>query len=640
MKFAIVFLIASTAFAGWSSSGPTGGAVTAVVVAPSDPTVVWAGNSAGVFRSADGGATWANVGGPVAEVDCLAVHPSDPMKAWALTGFTPVSHVWRTTDGGATWIDSTDGLPLLRPTALLVDPHNPDTLYLGSKCEPLFKVATGPAAINAAGVFKSTDGGLTWKAVFGGVTSFQQCAEELSLDPFSPWRLFVTVPFGGSAQVESYDDGQTWEPADGSRPARAVVFDARYPFTHYGITGDFSAKFFVSQDGGFTWSVVNAKLPAAPTSLSMDPERSRIFLGTINGVFRSGNGGTVWAPTSVLPVGVKSIDFGGEPRSLFAATSAGLVQVMNRGLGDARPVDLHDVAANVTAIAVDPTDSNVVYAGVRDPYTLGDNVGRGRIVCSTDAGASWERLGIDDSTPRGDLLAVDAAGTLYAGTYGGILYRRARGESAWTVVHTGGMNSLAADPKKAGTVFLSAYSAGIFRTRDGGKTWDAVLHASGYLAIDPIDPRWVYAGNEFELWRSSDGGDTWTNLIHDFSLDNGTRGIVVAPANGKVLYRIGAHSGRPRTERSDDRGATWAPVPLPGEWYPSAIAVDPRFEYSVWAATFNGVLYHSANGGYVWEKVDAPFLTSSSAVALSFDANGHVLHVAWPSHGVWELSVD
>jgi hypothetical protein len=71
--------------AGWSSSGPTGGPVNAVVVAPSDPAIVWAGNAAGVFRS---------------------------------------------TDGGATWIDSTDGLGAIRPTALLIDPHNPDTLYI------------------------------------------------------------------------------------------------------------------------------------------------------------------------------------------------------------------------------------------------------------------------------------------------------------------------------------------------------------------------------------------------------------------------------------------------------------------------------------------------------------------------------
>src|SRR6266516_5786859 len=124
--------------AGWSSSGPTGGAVNAVIVAPSDPAVIWAGNSAGVFRSTDGGATWTNVSGPVVEADYLAVHPNDANKAWVLTGSFPVTHVYRTSDGGATWIDSTDGLSAVRPTELLIDSRNPDTLYIGSGCMQLF----------------------------------------------------------------------------------------------------------------------------------------------------------------------------------------------------------------------------------------------------------------------------------------------------------------------------------------------------------------------------------------------------------------------------------------------------------------------------------------------------------------------
>jgi hypothetical protein len=67
-SLAFLFLLSSTAFAGWSTSGPTGGPMNAVVVAPSDSNVIWAGDAAGVFRSTDGGATWADVSGPVADV--------------------------------------------------------------------------------------------------------------------------------------------------------------------------------------------------------------------------------------------------------------------------------------------------------------------------------------------------------------------------------------------------------------------------------------------------------------------------------------------------------------------------------------------------------------------------------------------
>src|SRR5204862_7736192 len=95
----------------------------------------------------------------------------------------------------------------------------------------------------------------------------------------------------------------------------------------------------------------------------------------------------------------------------------------------------------------------------------------------------------------------------------------------------------------------------------------------------------VYAGSELHLYRSSDGGDTWVDLQPGGFL-NGTRGIIVAPSNGTVVYRIGANGGSPRLERSDDRAMTWRAATLPGGRSPSTMAVDPRNESSVWAAVF------------------------------------------------------
>jgi len=122
-------------------------------------------------------------------------------------------------------------------------------------------------------------------------------------------------------------------------------------------------------------------------------------------------------------------------------------------------------------------------------------------------------------------------------------------------------------------------------------------------------------------------------------------GVVVAPSNGAVLYRGGGefHSARP--ERSDDRGMTWHPVAgLPGFRGPSALAVDPRDENSVWAAAFNAyfpleaVLYHSTDGGAHWQVFDGPFGSPFPAAMMRFDPNGGVLHVAYPGHGIWELT--
>jgi photosystem II stability/assembly factor-like uncharacterized protein len=642
----IFSLLATMTFAGWSSSGPTGGRIATVVVAPSDPAIVWAGNAAGAFRSTDGGATWASVGGSLLDVEYLAVHPADANKAWAATGSVDAARLYRTSDGGATWIDSTDGLPAIRPSALFVDPSNPDTLYLGSHCDPNGFgfgngiTPNGTSYSKTAGVFKSTDGGATWTPSFAGLSGITQCVEELSIDPFSPWRLFITGPFiiANVGQSESYDNGRTWEHPTTPRPGLGVVFDARFPFTHYGISGRLEPSFLVSQDGGFTWSVVptnllEAQTPTRPTALSMDPERSRIFLGTTKGLYRSGNGGTVWAKTSLQDVDVTALDFGGTPRALFAGTSEGLVEVLNRGLGAPRPIDLHDPSANVVGLAVDPSEPNIVYASARNVGSL-----RNRVFRSTDGGASWDRLAGDDDVPKADVITVDGAGTVYASSTATpsltSLYRRGRNETTWTVIPNRAGSEIVADPKKAGTVFL-VKDGGVQRSRDGGATWSTVatLGFLTHIAVDPSDPRWVYAGSDFQLLRSSDGGDTWTVV------DNtGTRVIVVAPSNGNVLYRLGANAGQPRPERSDDRGSTWRAIPLPDVVLSQAIAVDPRNENSVWVSA-GSRLYHSADGGTTWQKEARPFLTSIAPTILRFDPSGR-LHIAFPEHGVWELTGD
>lgn len=629
----------------WTTGGPTGGRITAVAVAPSDPVVVWAGDAAGVFRSADGGATWTNVSGPLVDVDFIAVHPFDPNKAWVAVSSFLSARVYRTTDGGATWIDSTNGLPAVRPSALYVDPRNPDTLYLGSRCGVI-----GFASINAflpepqfhetAGVFKSTNGGASWGPSFAGLGTFGQCIEELSIDPFSPWRLFVTGPFSDVAgQSESYDNARSWERTDTPRPGRAVVFDARFPFTHYGISSRLGSRFLVSQDGGFTWNAVTTNVftpNIAPTALSMDPERSRIFLGTTQGLYRSGNGGTVWAKTSLQDVNVTALAFG---RTLFAGTDEGLVEVTSRGLGAARAVDLHDPTSNVTGLAIDPSDPNVVYAGARTPDGPGPR--RGRVYRSGDAGASWERLAGDDDVAKADVITVDAAGTVYAlpQTAFASLYRRGRDETSWTVLTIKTAYDVAADPKSAGTVFL-ATSGSLQRSRDGGATWHDVvkLTLAGHAVIDPGDPRRVYAATPDELLRSDDGGDSWTKL-QSYPSDTGTYALAVAPSRGDVLYRVTYERGLPYLERSDDRAATWRRLVLPaGDQYPQTMAVDPRDANSLWVGA-RLTLYHSTDGGATWQTIVPPFVTANGVTALAVDPRGR-LHVVYPQHGVWELSAD
>ena len=89
---------------------------------------------------------------------------------------------------------------------------------------------------------------------------------------------------------------------------------------------------------------------------------------------------------------------------------------------------------------------------------------------------------------------------------------------------------------------------------------------------------------------------------------------------------------------------TWHPAPLPGNAPPSALAVDPLDENSVWATYFNyffpsdSVLYHSTDGGAHWQVFDGPFGSSFNAGMMRFDPSSGVLHISYPGHGIWELT--
>jgi photosystem II stability/assembly factor-like uncharacterized protein len=555
-----------------------------------------------------------------------------------------VGGLYITADGGASWTTS-HKFAGITATSLIVDPNDPNTLYVSGACYAGYE----PVPLPGMGLFKSTDGGLTWVSVAPGAGILSQCVTEFAIDPLSPEHFFFSGPYSDIAgRLESYDSGRTWEGVRASRPSLAVLFDPRYPFTHYGITSYFGAAFLTSQDGGLTWTSALPTLPLASgtfaslRALSIDPERGRLFLGTGGGLFRSGDGGRVWAPTQLPEVGVNALSFGGTSPALFAATTRGLFGIADRGLGEARSIDLHQMGANTTALDIDPSDPMLLYASVGEPFSTGATPVFGQTFQTTNGGASWEPLPGDSNVAMTQIV-VDAGGTVYASSFRAhSLYRRRRGETQWTMLRNDiYVNAMVADPKTPGKLFLS--SSGIERSTDSGNTWQRVGSISGSaLAIDSSDPRWIYAGSEYNLYRSGDGGTTWVDIQPEPRIINGTRGIVVAPSNGKVIYRIGANVGSPRPERSEDRGITWRAATLPGGVYPSLLAVDPRNENSVWAAVsqYGSGLFRSADGGAHWKEVLGPFGTSVTATALRFDPSGRVLHVAYPGHGVWELTVE
>jgi len=281
----------------------------------------------------------------------------------------------------------------------------------------------------------------------------------------------------------------------------------------------------------------------------------------------------------------------------FGAAAGGVWKTTDFG-ATWKPIFDSQKIASIGAIAVAPSNHNVVYVGtgegaLRGNITFGDGVYK-----STDAGKTWTNIGLHDTRQIGALII---------------------------------------DPNNPDIVLVAAIGhafgsnaeRGVFRTIDGGKSWAKVLYKNDKtgaidVTFDPHDPKIVYAalwqvlrqpwnfasgGPGSGLYRSADGGATWTEL-HGHGLPDGTLGridVSVSAADSKRVYAmIEAKDGG--LYRSDDRGATWERINQDGRirqraWYFSKIYADPQAVDTVYA--LNTGMLRSKDGGRSFNLVSA-----------------------------------
>ncbi|MCB0047676.1 MAG: glycosyl hydrolase [Caldilineaceae bacterium] len=255
----------------------------------------------------------------------------------------------------------------------------------------------------------------------------------------------------------------------------------------------------------------------------------------------------------------------------------------------------------VGALAVSEADPNVIYAGMGEATIRGDVSWGDGVYKSTDGGETWRHCGLSDTHhiakirihPRDpDVVYVAALG------------------------HAFGPNA----------------ERGVFRSQDGGATWEKVLYVSDKagvadLTLDPNNPRILYAavyetyrnfwslssgGPESGLWKSADGGDTWTDLSANPGLPTGLKGkigVTAAPQAGRVWAIIEAEGDKSGVYRSDNDGATWQQVSanrdlIQRPWYYCHIFADPQDGDTVYI--LNLKMWKSTDAGVNWTEVTTP----------------------------------
>ncbi|HET9110234.1 MAG TPA: hypothetical protein VFN78_05355 [Ktedonobacterales bacterium] len=262
--------------------------------------------------------------------------------------------------------------------------------------------------------------------------------------------------------------------------------------------------------------------------------------------------------------------------------------------------------AAIGAIALAPSAPDVIYVGTGEA-TIRGNVSHGDgVYVSMDGGHSWRKSGLEDSRHIGDIIVHPQ-----------------RPEVAYVAAQ--------------GHAWGPSAERGVYRTRDGGATWERILFKSeragaNDIAMDPNHPDTLYAaiwqaqryphalvsgGEDSGLWKSVDGGETWKDISRGPGLPTGLLGkigVAASPARPGRVWAIIEAGGKDGADdgglfRSDDWGETWERINAERElrgrpWYYMHLFADPQDAETIW--NLNLKCWKSTNGGAKFTEVPTP----------------------------------
>jgi photosystem II stability/assembly factor-like uncharacterized protein len=456
----------------------------------------------------------------------------------------------------ANWIEIDAGLPRvsLGVTSLAIDPASPSGLYA-------LTVGNSMGSQISPGLFKSVDGGGSWRAIRDGVTS-------LAIDPTNSTTLYAGTSLG---VVKSTNAGASWVDAGNNLPSGTVarlLIDPSTPSTLYALITNINPSFgpganqsaiFKTTDAGHSWTALNtgfppsayitvlALAPSAPSTLyafapAFDPTQSGGPL--IGGLLKSTDGGQSWNTLNTLPAGAFVSYLAIDPinsSTVYATTNGGLYKSSNGGQSWTDLKSGLPPNTNVSLVVIDRAAPSAVYVAATSFLPTG---AMASLLKSTDGGTTWSKINLN--IPSG------------------------------TVV-----NALVLDPMSPYGIYVGAYglslgllgapgggaSGGVFKSTDGGDTWNSAnAGLSGFdvrgLAVNSVDGA-VYAGGFGGVAVSFDGGGTWQNA----NLKAYTS-VLVSSANSSVVYAFtgksnGCNSSDALLLSSHDGGANWSSAVSP-----------------------------------------------------------------------------
>jgi len=558
-----------------------GGRVTTVTGVPSQPDTFYMGSTGGgVWKTTDAGHTWANISDgffQVASMGAVEVSQSDPNIVFAGTGSSKIRSnvsighgLYKSIDAGKTWTFS--GLrDVGQISTIRIHPTNPQIAYVAALGNPFIPNVD-------RGIYRTTDGGATWKKVL--YLNDAIGAADVELQPGAPDTIFACMWFGqrkpwtilsGAREggiYKSTDGGETWKklteglPHDLFGRSNVAISNSKPNRIYALIEALPGSGLYRSEDSGATWALINSagNLTTRPfyyDTLDVDPNNSDVVYVGNEGWYKSTDGGKSFRTAQVPHGDNHDIWINPKNSDYMIQSNDGGANISLDG-GRTWSVQTNQPTAEIYQVAVDNQYPYRVYGAQQDNTTV--------IAPSLPLG-DGEQFRIGPGCETGPIIPDISNPEIVYGSCKGQFSRR---------------NMTTTNEQRYWIGAESLYG-------NGGESITYRFQRVSPMEVSPHDPHVVYYGSQF-VHRTRDGGKTWTRLSPDLTLhppgtQEASGGPITRDATGEEVYST---------------------------LY--SIRESPVQKGLIWTGSNDGLVFVSRDDGESWSNVTPPGLAKGGRV--------------------------